>query len=244
MTRTVALLTVLTSPALARAAHPLATDDTGTVGAAAVEVELSGAAAPVSGAGGDVRLGLGSVLHVGLSERLDLGAGIGVATVPGEGTDGVADPALDLKLRLGEAAGFLPALAVRADYKPPLAGALSTGLHDAGLVLIASWGGDRFSWHANLGGYLRDLGAGEPAASLLAGTSVVALVGDDVTVAAEVIAERAVDATTSAAGMAALQWQVADAHTISLGTGPAWVGGEVTWLATVGLTSVFEPLAP
>ncbi|MCK6507083.1 hypothetical protein L6R53_27545 [Myxococcota bacterium] len=125
-----ALLWIL--PALA--AHPLTTDDPGTVGPGAGEVALSAGLAAA-----DLEAGVAG--HVGLADRLDLGATLTWAAPAAPG------PALDLKWRVVDRA---LSVGLRADLAPS---------EVAGHLL--------FAWR----GLALDLGAAGPSPALSASAS-------------------------------------------------------------------------
>lgn len=110
-----ALLILL--PSAAWAGHPLSTDDAGTVDPGSAEVELALGA----GTGPALTTEHGLAVHLGASERFDLGVSWASAT------EGpllvVGGPALDAKLRLLDGDGARPALAVRIDAALPTADA-------------------------------------------------------------------------------------------------------------------------
>lgn len=163
-----AVAAALCAPAAARAAHPLITDDAGTLGMGNAQVELttelsrdaagSGPAKVTDDAGqGGVAIGYGVVDSVDVV--------LGVATswsrarqpgAPTETAQGLGDVAIDLKWRALERGGFSLALKPGLTLPTGDAGAgLGSGRVCWGLTLIASQELGPVSLHANVS-YLRD----------------------------------------------------------------------------------------
>lgn len=232
------LAALLALAAPAQAAHPLSTDDAGTVGAAGVEIEVSslfgGAEAPEAAG-----LELGAALHVGLTDALDAGVSLALQTV----ADGKADvamgaPLLDLKWRVLEAAGAAPGLTLRIDYAPMP----DTGVgYDVGGVLVATLDLAPVEVHMNVGAHGRSLGAPEARFALCVGAASLVSVSSTVQLGAEAAVEGDPSGELGGvSGMAAVAWEVAEARVLSAGAGPTWSADQpVGWVATVGFTASF-----
>ena len=162
-----AVAAALCAPA-ARAAHPLVTDDAGTLGQGVRQVELTAALSRDAEGSGAERVsdhtGEGAAaIGYGLVDSLDLVVGLGTtwSRVRGQGgptseAKGVGDLALDLKWRAVERGGF--ALAVKPGVTLPTGDAgrgLGTGRPCWALTLIASQRIGPVALHANVA-YFRD----------------------------------------------------------------------------------------
>lgn len=158
-----ALAALLAAPA-ARAAHPLVTDDTGTLGAGRGQFELTGemgrahvqaGGQPASRSSGEIA----ATLSFGLAEALDV-----VVSAPSafsrteaggtlrEEAVGTGDLTVELKWRLLEAGGF--SLALKPGLTLPTGDAdrgLGTGRVCAGAVLVASQDLGALQVHLNAG---------------------------------------------------------------------------------------------
>lgn len=164
----VAAAVVVLVPGAARAAHPMVTDDAGTLGrggrqlevGAALSRDLDGpAGAHTSDDTGEGAVGLG----LGVRDDLDLVVGIASvwSRVQEDGaavadTRGVGDATLDLKWRVLEAGGF--ALALKPGVSFPTGSAtrgLGTGRVCYAATVVASQELGRVGLHANAG-YHRD----------------------------------------------------------------------------------------
>ncbi|MDF1565465.1 MAG: hypothetical protein P1V51_20680 [Deltaproteobacteria bacterium] len=229
------LLTLLAlAPAAASAVHPLATDDAGTVGAGAAEVELSfaGEQAAVEGLG----LSTGLALHAGILETLDLGIGLGYAW-----SGAMDDPVLDLKWRALEGEGLLPALALRLDLRVGQGGTAGEG-HGLGAHAVLTW--ERARWLVSLcaGTALDGLGQQSAATPSLEGGGMLLLpAGEGLQLGAEtVVALPGAGEPVGLDLMAAGLLELGERHLLSLGVGvhleqaasPGWVG-------TLGFTTAF-----
>jgi len=164
----VALAAALCAPAATRAAHPLATDDAGTLGRGVRQAELTGQMSRDTEGRGAARTsddtGEGGVA-VGYGLRDDLDLVLGVATSwsrvhqqggPTSETRGLGDVAVDVKWRALEAGGF--ALALKPGITLPTGDAdqgLGTGRPCYALTLVASQELGPVGLHANVA-YLRD----------------------------------------------------------------------------------------
>jgi hypothetical protein len=152
------------TPLAARAAHPMITEDAGTLGRGARQlelgVELSRDLAGPGGARERDDAGQGALtVGVGLRDDLDLAAGVaGVwSRVEREGGPlsegrGLGDAVVALKWRALEAGGF--ALALRPALAVPTGDAnrgLGTGGLGYGLTAVASRDLGRIAFHANAG---------------------------------------------------------------------------------------------
>lgn len=232
--------------ATARASHPLATDDVGTVGGGGGELEVSGlVGGPVEG-GGRLDLDLGMALHVGLFDAVDVGASLALHTSVGDGvaSDLVASPLFDLKVRLlspGE--DGTPGFAVRLDYQPPtpIEGGL-TG-HDAGAVVVTTFEAGVVAIHVNLGATGRALASSEQSLTLLGASTGVVSVGGAVALAGEVVFEGTPgDGLVGVSGLAAVMWEAEPSRILSAGVGPSWSpDGGFGWVASVGITAGTQP---
>jgi len=226
----------------ARAGHPLSTDDVGTQGTGAAEVELSGLAEQVADLAGDIALGLGVALHTGLSERVDLGVTAAWGAAPdlnGRWESAMDDPALDLKWRVLDRAGALPGLAVRFDYEPPQSAVDANG-HDAGAALLVTWEREQYAASVNLAVGGRELETSDAHWCALASAGgLVALVGR-VFAGGEVVAEIDDAGVATVHSIGALVWEAAASRSLSLGAGASRVAsGDTGWIATLALTSGF-----
>lgn len=226
------------------AAHPLATDDTGTQGTAGVEVELSQQLVRPTSEDSDYVLDTGLSIHVGLAESLDIGLTLfyeSLVTSDGGWKSGALNPAVDLKWRFLEAHGAFPSMAVRLDYKPEQVGPFSSGGHDMGVLLAGSWEMESFSVHLNLGGYAHDLSMEKAIGTLYVGGTGIVPLSEKVLAGAEITYEIGpLDDFHSLTGMAALVWEAWSERTLSFGAGPAWEsGGRLGWILTLGFTAAF-----
>jgi hypothetical protein len=165
----VSLAVALSAPAVAAAAHPLVTDDAGTLGRGArqleVTSELSRDRERAAGTRVSDTVEGAATVGVGLLDGLD--AMVGVATtwsrvaVDGERLEdvrGLGDVSLELKWRALEAGGF--AVALKPGLTLPTGDAakglgLGTGRACYGLTVIASQELGPVALHANVG-YHRD----------------------------------------------------------------------------------------
>jgi hypothetical protein len=155
----------LSAPAVARGAHPLVTDDAGTLGRrGARQLELTSELSRVRtrAAGARVRedSGEGAVtVGVGLLERLDVAIGFATTwsqvTIDGERAEhvlGLGDVGLELKWQAFAAGGF--ALALKPGVTVPTGDAakgLGTGRACYGLTAITSQELGPVALHANVG---------------------------------------------------------------------------------------------
>jgi hypothetical protein len=153
----------LWTPAAALGAHPLVTDDAGTLGAGAWQLELgaerSRDVAGSAGARSRADAGAGALtVGVGLREDLDLAVAATHAwsrtEEPGARTEtrGVGDVTADLKWRVLQAGGL--GLAVKPGVSLPTGDpehGLGTGRVCYGVTLIASQELGRVGLHANAG---------------------------------------------------------------------------------------------
>jgi Putative MetA-pathway of phenol degradation len=146
-----ALLAALAVPATAVAAHPLVSDDAGTLGASVIQFELGAAGARDQSQADGVRLQEEASLLVaafgwGLRDDLDLVLGLPLAwsrsTTDGSGTStvsGVGDVVLEAKWRFLEVGRF--GLAMKAGLALPTGDAvrgLGTGRPAFGAALLAT----------------------------------------------------------------------------------------------------------
>lgn len=162
------LTAALCAPAVARAAHPLITDDAGTLGGGVRQLEITSAVSRDSEGSGAERVsddtGEGGVgIGYGLLDRLDVLLGIAASwsrvqqqNGPISETHGIGDLAVELKWRAFETGGFALALKPRSTLPTgdPHRG-LGTGRACFGLTLIASQDLGPVALHANVS-YLRD----------------------------------------------------------------------------------------
>jgi len=159
---------VLLAPAPALAAHPLLTDDAGTLGQGVHQLELSSELARDRSASGGAAVredaGEGAVtVGIGVVDRLDVSVGVvttwsRVATEGGrvEMVQGLGDTGVELKWRALEAGSF--ALAVKPGVTLPTGDAsrgLGTGRPCLALTLVASQAVGMAALHANAA-YLHD----------------------------------------------------------------------------------------
>ncbi len=156
------LLAALAVPAAAVAAHPLVSDDAGTLGAAVLQVELTGAGGLERSREAGVRLQqdaslLAAAFSWGLHDDLDLVVGLPLAwsrrTAAGPETStvsGVGDVVLEAKWRFLEAGGFSLALkpALSLPTGDPALG-LGTGRPCLGAALLATQAIGPVSFHLN-----------------------------------------------------------------------------------------------
>jgi hypothetical protein len=146
-----ALLGALAAPAAAGAAHPLVSDDAGTLGAAVLQLELTGAGGLERSRQAGVRLQedaslLAAAFSWGLHDDLDLVVGLPLAwsrrSAGGPETSpvsGVGDVLLEAKWRFLEAGGF--SLALKPGLSLPTGDAtfgLGTGRPCIGAALLAT----------------------------------------------------------------------------------------------------------
>ncbi len=159
---------ILCGPALAVAAHPLITDDAGTLGRGAWQVELtSELGREVEGSGAERtrdHSGEGALaVGFGVLDRVDVVAGVATSWArsrlgdgPTSKADGFGDVSVDLKWRAMEVGGF--ALALKPGITLPTGDVdkgLGSGRPCYALTAIASQELGPVSLHANIG-YLRD----------------------------------------------------------------------------------------
>jgi hypothetical protein len=166
--RLAGVLSLLSAPVAALAAHPLVSDDTGTLGKGIQQLELTAEAARNRDAAGTVEVRetggeVAATLSLGLHDRVDLVVGTPTAwsRVSEDGVtvsdaSGIGDVGVELKVRALELGGFSVAL------KPGLtlptgdeSQGLGTGAVSYGAVLILSQELGLVSLHAN-GAYARD----------------------------------------------------------------------------------------
>lgn len=238
-------------PGTATAGHPLATDDSATIGARTVELEVStGVERPAGLEGVVLPQAVGA--HVGLSPFLDVGVGADVAVQPGGASHaGGAEVVLwgGAKLRLFEPRGAAPGLALRVDVGSPVLGEEVLGGLGVGGVLALSWEGPRVGFHVNAGGGAEvpvgpaheDAETAPPTGLVTAGIGLRVSPGARFGLAFEVFVETAPalrEATI--APMVALDVAPTDAVTVSLGVGPVWETAAGLGLAgTLGFTFGF-----
>jgi hypothetical protein len=236
--RLLALATALTLPALAQAAHPLVTDDTGTQGKGRSQLEVTGELARdrEHAAGVDVleRAGeLAATLSIGVHDAVDLvvAAPQAWSRVRENGAlvadaSGMGDLSVELKARVLERGGFSvavkPALALPTGS--PMAG-LGNGRLSYGATVIASQALGRFALHANAAWAHADyeLEADRAAnhrdvfhGSLAATAAVLPRVVLAANVGVETNPDRASD-TALAFAVAGAVWSVTDAVDVDLG---------------------------
>ena len=224
----------------ARAAHPFATEDFGTVGAGVAEVELA-TALDARGARID-GVGVSVVLHVGLLDAVDVGTELSFASAPG--SDGgwgsaMGAPLLDAKLRLREPDGAAPGVAVKVAWAPPLSSDGPAAGHGLVGTLAATWVAGAAELEANLGV------AGCTGAESAPATTFQAAVGASVELSELVHA--GVDAALSIAVgeslgldvMAGALFHVAPDRVVSFGVGVGMHDEATTWVASAALTATF-----
>jgi hypothetical protein len=166
--RAAVLASLLAAPGAALAAHPLVTDDAGTLGKGSRQVELTAEVArDRDTAGGVVVRETGgevvATLALGLHDRVDLvvGAPSGWSRVRENGVtvfdaSGIGDVGAELKLRVLEVGGF--AVAVKPGLSLPTGDetrGLGTGAVSYGATLILSQELGPVALHVN-GAYARD----------------------------------------------------------------------------------------
>lgn len=224
-----ALLAALLLPGVARAAHPLATDDGGTVGRGVAEVEVAG--------GLDVAevpsVGAGIVLHAGLARRLDVGVSFhyhGLARPDGSWQPGLSEPVLDAKWRATDGRGAVPGLALRLDYAPPIG---ADGAHTGGAHLLATWATPRRLACVNAGAT-----GGGGAWGLRASAMGLARVAPAVQIGGELVGA-AGDGGPSVGGMGAGLLELPGGPVVSLGAGATWADGGVGVQVALGVTSTY-----
>lgn len=224
LTAAVALL----CPGMLWAAHPLATDDTGTLGTGGLQTEVSFTSTGCEHHGLDVDVGL--ALHAGVARSLDVGVALGAAVLPLAGWDpGVADPRVDVKWRIA------PALALRLDLAPHLDPALG---HDLGGLLVATREVGPWTLGANLGAYLHGLWSSQRRWLGLVSAAALRTMAEGLALGLEAWGSGNDGGLETVAALAALQWNVSRAGTLSFGVGPTWDGaGTGSWAASLGFTS-------
>lgn len=219
---------ILAHAGQARALHPLATEDAGTLGQARVEVELALIAERF--AGSRMELAQTWAAHVGVSSRLDLGATLAATS------DGLLSAQASAKLRLFDGNEGAPALAVRFDLAPfSLLG--DAGPPAAGALAVTSWDWSEGAVHVNLGTRC-DRESGQRARCLLVSALAAVLFPiAGLTVGADATLELASDEEQSVVGQAVVVHALGQSGSISLGAGLVWDRGRGSgWTATVGYT--------
>jgi len=220
-------------------AHPFASEDAGTVGGGVAEVELATA---VDGAGPEVGcVGLSMVLHVGLTEDLDLGAALGLDSTPGpDGRWGsaMAAPVVDAKLRLSDPDGARPGVAMKLAWRPAVDGPAPTGHELAGLV-AATWVVGASTLGTNAGVVSETgQGAGRTTFQVAAGASTG--LNDVVHLGVDAVLSLATAEHAGLDLMAGALFHVSPGRVVSVGVGAGWHEGEAaSWVATAGLTAAF-----
>jgi hypothetical protein len=220
-----AALALVVCAALAHAAHPLSTEDIGTQGHGALELEASLLAASASAGFELLRLGGGLAVQVGLGERVDLGATVDIAGLQDSGMT-LEDPRLTLKWRLVDATA-LPGLAVRVGWLLPGAGAAQV----VGTLERGAW-----ELHGNVGS---TVGFAHRDISWSASLACAVRVGPTLRLGAEVLGHWHPHPPGEAAGAAifAALWQLAAGATVSAGAGPMFSdSASPSWQATLGFT--------
>jgi hypothetical protein len=164
----IALAAALAAPAITEAAHPLATDDAGTLGRGVRQAELTAELSRDSEGPRAERTSAdagegGVAVGYGLLDRLDLVVGVATSwsrvqqrNGPVSEARGLGDLALDLKWRALEVGGF--ALALKPGITLPTGDAdrgLGAGRPCYALTLVASQELGPVALHANVA-YLRD----------------------------------------------------------------------------------------
>jgi len=140
---------MLLTPAAVRAAQPFSAEDAGTVGAGVAELEVSSAASAVAGGhlGG---LDFVAAAHVGLHDRLDLGAEFGFAwgeVHRGVWQSGAGAPVVDAKWRVIPAdEDGAPELALKLTWSPPDSGDGDAAGHGLGLIAAFTWARGDWEW--------------------------------------------------------------------------------------------------
>ncbi|HWI41226.1 MAG TPA: transporter, partial [Verrucomicrobiae bacterium] len=178
----------------AHAAHPLATEDTGTVEKGKYQLELS---TEVGRAGGsasrETATEFAASFTAGLTDRIDLSLGLPFDTVRERDPlgvnrhSGLGDAELASKIRFLESGRF--SLAVRPAVTMPLGDedrVLGGGRISYGASLIASTDLKPFGVHAVVG-YARNNNAGERRDIVSASAAATAEVGHGVQLVAEVV---------------------------------------------------------
>lgn len=226
----VAALSLLAA-APASALHPLATDDTGTVGGSMLELELSSRIdhAPANA----TTLTHGFAAHAGLLDTVDVGATMFVETDARSWKSQFGTPVVDLKLRLATQAGWRPGAGVRLDFQLPVTGEQQAAL---GGHLLTSWELGILAFHLNAGANWRalpDVWAGW--LYVFAARADLAL-DDALSVGAEAFVETGRTRCTTLLG--GLILKVSDRAALSAGLGSALSGSGAAWVATVGLTAM------
>lgn len=231
-------------PTPARAAHPLITDDAGTLGLAAAEVEVSSTLGRSDGLRSPSHVALGLALHVGVLDELDLGAGVIVESHVGrDATDARTHVALavDGKWRWLEPDGAAPGLALRLEYAPPVTGGEG---HDASGLLLASWEpAARLEAHLDVGLTAMDLGTAAPAPTWVATAAVVGHLLGGLALGAEAGIELELEGPVAGwMGTLGVAWSPVDGPRVSVGLGPVWTADEgLGWVATLALTAGVGP---
>lgn len=168
------LVSLLPLPALA--GHPLVTDDTGTQGARAVQLELT--AELLRDRPDPTALDLGgtaaATISLGVSDAVDVVLGLPAAWSRSSASGGIvaeatgtADATLDVKWRLLEAGGF--SAAVKPGLSLPTGDAqrgLGAGRPGYGLALVGSQALGPFSLHLNASWRRQDHGLEEDRSTL------------------------------------------------------------------------------
>lgn len=242
MARPLALVIALAAAAPARAAHPLATDDTGTPAPGAMEVEVSSAAVETS-PGGKPRIDLAVVNHVGVLRALDLGVALQLGLVgPAVAAGSLGDPVLDLKWRWFDQDGVAPALALRLDVRPPLGLPASDTGFDLGLVLVASWRLPHgLAASVNVGVHGQGLGEHDAMVPALASAALAWSMRESLELAAELVAEGHPGHLHAVSGLAGVVWHLTPTLALSAGGGGVVTGGPTAGLlVTLGVTAALE----
>jgi len=169
LTRAVPALALVASagaPAVAQAAHPFVTDDTGTQGAGNWQLELLGqrdrARSSADPGGGPVEQNLRStlvnpVLTYGITDTVDLALGLNYLRysvsengAPAGSASGMSDTTLELKWRFYEASGLSLALKPGLQFATGDADrGLGTGRTSWGVNFIGTWSAEPWTVMAN-----------------------------------------------------------------------------------------------
>jgi len=214
----------LALPSLALAAHPLTTDDAGTLGARGLQAELSSqldadaSGAAVSGA---------AALHLGLLDAVDVGISVPVLLESGLGGAVTGPLQIDCKWALPVQLGAGGQLALRAAWEPG-------GAQRASALAIASFTRGPLALHLN-GGVAEDLTAPR-AVSGLGGVRADLTLGQ-VVLLAELFATMPRDAAAELSAVGGVQWALPGGPSLSFGVGVIGTGADTHALATVGLTA-------
>ncbi len=242
MIRKITAASLLVWSSASFAAHPLATDDVGTQERGLVEWEASAYAAPGDASpAAATLLGMGLAAHVGLGERVAVGAGllhhgpVGPASWAGQ-----LDLTADLKWRLfefgpgGERGGF----ALRFDYAAPTGFDARAFGHGLGARAVLTLQKGPLEYHLNAGLQRSGLGATEGTGEWLTtvGNAVGFQVRSDMRVLMEAGVQKGVGEPSFTA-LGAVQWQPSDGVIVSAGADPAWsLAQSAAWTTALGLT--------